>query len=147
MFLINVAVQTLLANNHDREVRQVIIIFQDRRQAGHAVAHILRDELHEALDPHNAIVLGLPRGGVRVALEVARELRLPLDIFIVRKLGVPGQEELAMGAVPAVASVSSKAKSSAPTMFAKRRSTPSSRVSVLRSSAVKLHTAAVAPPP
>jgi putative phosphoribosyl transferase len=99
MFLINVAVQTLLANNHDREVRQVIIIFQDRRQAGHAVAHILRDELHEALDSHNAIVLGLPRGGVPVALEVARELRLPLDIFIVRKLGVPGQEELAMGAV------------------------------------------------
>ncbi len=46
-----------------------------------------------------AIVLGLPRGGVPVAFEVAQALRLPLDVFVVRKLGVPGQEELAMGAV------------------------------------------------
>jgi putative phosphoribosyl transferase len=77
----------------------VVIIFQDRMQAGRALAQILRAELREAIDPHNAIVLGLPRGGVPVAFEVARELQLPLDIFIVRKLGVPGQEELAMGAV------------------------------------------------
>lgn len=47
----------------------------------------------------DAIVLGLPRGGVAVAYEVARALNLPLDVFIVRKLGVPGQEELAMGAI------------------------------------------------
>ena len=47
----------------------------------------------------DAIVLGLPRGGVAVAYEVARALHLPLDVFIVRKLGVPGQEELAMGAI------------------------------------------------
>lgn len=47
----------------------------------------------------NAIVLALPRGGVPVAWEVARELGLPLDVFIVRKVGVPGHEELAMGAV------------------------------------------------
>src|SRR5437588_2105066 len=45
------------------------------------------------------LILALPRGGVPVAYEVARELNLPLDIFIVRKLGVPGQEELAMGAI------------------------------------------------
>jgi predicted phosphoribosyltransferase len=47
----------------------------------------------------DAIVLGLPRGGVAVAYEVARALHLPLDVFIVRKLGVPGQDELAMGAI------------------------------------------------
>lgn len=45
------------------------------------------------------LVLGLPRGGVPVAYEVARELHAPLDVFLVRKLGVPGQEELAMGAI------------------------------------------------
>jgi putative phosphoribosyl transferase len=50
-------------------------------------------------DLQDAIVLGLPRGGVPVAYEVACQLNLPLDIFIVRKLGVPGEEELAMGAV------------------------------------------------
>src|ERR1700677_3069142 len=53
-------------------------------------------KLHDLRD---AIVFGLPRGGVPVAYEVARELNLPLDIFIVRKLGVPGQQELAMGAI------------------------------------------------
>jgi predicted phosphoribosyltransferase len=47
----------------------------------------------------DAIVLGLPRGGVPVAYEVARQLGLPLDVFVVRKLGVPGYEELAMGAI------------------------------------------------
>jgi predicted phosphoribosyltransferase len=45
------------------------------------------------------IVLGLPRGGVPVAYEVARALNAPLDVFLVRKLGVPGHEELAMGAI------------------------------------------------
>jgi predicted phosphoribosyltransferase len=47
----------------------------------------------------DVLVLGLPRGGVPVACEVARALRAPLDVFVVRKLGVPGHEELAMGAV------------------------------------------------
>src|SRR3979409_198307 len=71
------------------------MIFQDRRDAGRALARAIA-ELHDLGD---TVVLGLPRGGVPVAYEVACELNLPLDIFIVRKLGVPGQEELAMGAV------------------------------------------------
>lgn len=71
------------------------MIFHDRREAGRALARALRQEP----DLQSAIVLALPRGGVPVAFEVARELRLPLDIFVVRKLGVPGQEELALGAV------------------------------------------------
>lgn len=71
------------------------MIFHDRREAGHALARMLR---HEP-DLRDAVVLALPRGGVPVALEVARELHLPLDVFVVRKLGVPGQEELALGAV------------------------------------------------
>lgn len=69
--------------------------FRDRREAGQRLA--------EALVPlalsHVAIVLGLPRGGVPVAFEVARRLDAPLDVCIVRKLGVPGHEELAMGAI------------------------------------------------
>src|SRR5882762_6288445 len=71
------------------------MIFQDRRDAGRVLAGTVA-KLHDLTD---AIVLGIPRGGVPVAFEVARELNLPLDIFIVRKLGVPGQEELAMGAI------------------------------------------------
>jgi predicted phosphoribosyltransferase len=71
------------------------MMFQDRRDAGRALTRSVA-KLH---DLEGAIVLGLPRGGVPVAYEVARELNLPLDILIVRKLGVPGQEELAMGAI------------------------------------------------
>lgn len=71
------------------------MIFADRREAGRALAQAIR----ERATFDNAIVLGLPRGGVPVAYEIARELHLPLDIFIVRKLGVPMEEELAMGAV------------------------------------------------
>ena len=77
----------------------MVIIFQDRRQAGCALAHVIRDEVQEDLSAENALVLGLPRGGVPVAFEVACRLHLPLDVFVVRKLGVPGQEELAMGAI------------------------------------------------
>jgi predicted phosphoribosyltransferase len=69
--------------------------FDDRRHAGRALAHAVREQLEWA----GAIVLGLPRGGVPVAFEVAQALHLPLDAFVVRKLGVPGREELAMGAV------------------------------------------------
>jgi len=71
------------------------MLFRDRREAGQVLARTLE---HFRNQP-NVIVLALPRGGVPVAYEVARELNLPLDIFIVRKLGVPGQEELAMGAI------------------------------------------------
>lgn len=71
------------------------MIFADRRDAGRALAKTLREQA--AFE--NAIVLGLPRGGVPVAYEVAGELHLPLDVFIVRKLGVPSEPELAMGAV------------------------------------------------
>lgn len=71
------------------------MMFQDRRAAGRVLARTIAN-LH---DHEDAIVFGLPRGGVPVAYEVACELNLPLDIVVVRKLGVPGQEELAMGAI------------------------------------------------
>lgn len=69
--------------------------FADRRSAGRMLAEKLRAYAGRS----DAIVLGLPRGGVPVAYEVAGALALPLDVFIVRKLGVPGHEELAMGAI------------------------------------------------
>jgi predicted phosphoribosyltransferase len=69
--------------------------FHDRRQAG----VVLAERLMGYAGRRDAIVLGLPRGGVPVAFEVARALRVPLDVFVVRKLGLPGHEELAMGAV------------------------------------------------
>jgi predicted phosphoribosyltransferase len=69
--------------------------FEDRADAGRRLAEKLRGYAHRS----DAIVLGLARGGVPVASEVARALDLPLDVFIVRKLGVPGHEELAMGAI------------------------------------------------
>ena len=69
--------------------------FQDRRDAGRQLAQRL---LAYAGDP-DVLVLALPRGGVPVAYEVALALRAPLDVFLVRKLGVPGQTELAMGAI------------------------------------------------
>jgi putative phosphoribosyl transferase len=69
--------------------------FRDRREAGRSLAQRLS---HLAQEP-GRIVLALPRGGVPVAFEVAAALDAPLDVFIVRKLGVPGHEELAMGAI------------------------------------------------
>ena len=69
--------------------------FQDRRDAGR---HLAQELLHY-VNRSDAIVLALPRGGVPVAYEVALALNVPLDIFIVRKLGLPGQEELAIGAI------------------------------------------------
>ncbi|MFP5226078.1 MAG: phosphoribosyltransferase [Acidobacteriota bacterium] len=77
----------------------MIVLFEDRAHAGRALAQAVREECADDLTQGDAIVLGLPRGGVPVAFEVARGLHLPLDVFIVRKLGVPGQEELAMGAL------------------------------------------------
>lgn len=69
--------------------------FQDRCEAGQFLATKLT---HHAGDP-SLVVLALPRGGVPVAYEVAKVLKAPLDIFLIRKLGVPGYEELSMGAV------------------------------------------------
>jgi len=69
--------------------------FQDRTEAG----QLLAAELKRYAGEPNLIILGLPRGGVPVAFEVATALRAPLDVFIVRKLGTPGQRELAMGAI------------------------------------------------
>jgi putative phosphoribosyl transferase len=69
--------------------------FRDRPEAGRE----LGEELHAFAGREDVIVLGLPRGGVPIAYEVARALRAPLDVFVVRKLGVPGREELALGAI------------------------------------------------
>jgi putative phosphoribosyl transferase len=69
--------------------------FADRREAGaELAARLLAYD-----DRDDVVVLALPRGGVPVAYEVAKALRAPLDVFLVRKLGVPGHEELAMGAI------------------------------------------------
>ncbi|HEU4404678.1 MAG TPA: phosphoribosyltransferase [Polyangiaceae bacterium] len=70
------------------------VYFDDRRDAGRQLA--LKLSAYAGARP---LVLGLPRGGVPVAYEVARALSAPLDVFVVRKLGVPDNEELAMGAV------------------------------------------------
>lgn len=72
-----------------------MIRFSNREQAGQYLA----ERLSQYAKAPDSIVLGLPRGGVVVASEVARKLELPLDVFLVRKLGVPGYEELAMGAI------------------------------------------------
>jgi putative phosphoribosyl transferase len=71
------------------------MIFKDRADAGRQLAARLR----RYADRGDVLVLALPRGGVPVAYEVAKELKAPLDVFLVRKLGVPGHEELAMGAI------------------------------------------------
>ena len=70
--------------------------FRDRDDAGRQLGRVLADKLGKRDD---LIVLGLPRGGVPVAAHAAEALGAPLDVFIVRKLGVPGHEELAMGAI------------------------------------------------
>jgi predicted phosphoribosyltransferase len=69
--------------------------FADRRHAGRKLAELLT----RYAGREDVVVLGLPRGGVPVAFEVAGALGAPLDVFLVRKLGVPGHEELAMGAI------------------------------------------------
>lgn len=69
--------------------------FVDRQDAGIVLAKHLKEYANQS----NAIVLALPRGGVPVAYEIATALSIPLDVFIVRKLGLPGYEELAMGAL------------------------------------------------
>jgi len=69
--------------------------FLDRREAGRALAA----RLTRYAERSDVVVLALPRGGVPVAFEVATALSAPLDVFVVRKLGLPGHEELAMGAI------------------------------------------------
>ena len=69
--------------------------FRDREEAGRLLAH----KLWGYKDRRDVIVLGLPRGGVAIGHEIAETLAVPLDVFLVRKLGVPGFEELAMGAI------------------------------------------------
>ncbi len=69
--------------------------FRDRSEGGKRLAELLGSYA----DRKDVVVLGLPRGGVPVAAEVARSLRVPLDVLLGRKVGVPGREELAMGAV------------------------------------------------
>ena len=71
------------------------MLFRNRAEAGRLLAGHLRGYANR----DDVIILALPRGGVPVAFEVAEALRAPLDIYIVRKLGVPGHEELAMGAI------------------------------------------------
>jgi predicted phosphoribosyltransferase len=71
------------------------MLFRDRSEAGRWLA----DRLQAYKGRPDVIVLALPRGGVPVAFELAQSIGAPLDVFLVRKLGVPGQEELAMGAI------------------------------------------------
>jgi putative phosphoribosyl transferase len=73
----------------------VMVPFKNRTEAG----RLLASKLQAYADRPLTLVLGIPRGGVLVAFEVAQALHLPLDIFVVRKLGVPSQPELAMGAL------------------------------------------------
>jgi predicted phosphoribosyltransferase len=77
------------------EVEEIAIPFKNRSEAG----RVLAEKLREYSGVPNVLVLALPRGGVPVAYEVAQALQTPLDVFLVRKLGVPGHEELAMGAL------------------------------------------------
>lgn len=72
-----------------------MLLFQDRTDAGRQLA----EKLDEYMGREDVIVLALPRGGVPVAYEVAKALAAPLDVFLVRKLGLPGHAELAMGAI------------------------------------------------
>ncbi len=71
------------------------IVFKDRFEAG----RVLASRLSDLANRPDVVVLALPRGGVPVGFEVATALNAPLDVFLVRKLGVPGHEELAMGAI------------------------------------------------
>lgn len=73
----------------------MIQLFRNRAEAG----KMLAARLTEYADRDDVLVLALPRGGVPVAFEIAKRLAVPVDVFVVRKLGVPGHEELALGAI------------------------------------------------
>src|SRR5947209_7074626 len=79
----------------EASLRRTTMRFRDRREAG----QVLASQLLAYANRPDVLVLALPRGGVPVGFEVAQALHAPLDVFLVRKLGVPGQEELAMGAL------------------------------------------------
>ncbi len=87
--------RTRARTESDHRGNQMSTLFADRRDAGRQLAV----RLYSYAGRHDVLVLGLPRGGVPVAYEVALALDAPLDVFLVRKLGVPGREELAMGAI------------------------------------------------
>lgn len=82
-------------NSYSKKEQGKAMLFKDRTDAG----QFLAKELVAYENDPNVLVLALPRGGVPVAFEVAVLLNVPLDVFVVRKLGVPGQKELAMGAI------------------------------------------------
>ena len=73
--------------------------FDDRSHAGDLLADAVEARLGPARAGERRVVLGLPRGGVPVAARVAEALRAPLDVLVVRKLGAPGHEEYALGAI------------------------------------------------
>ncbi len=75
------------------------MIFRDRVDAGRRLAEAVVEQLGSRRDPEGVVVLGLPRGGVPVAAKVAAALHAPLDVLVVRKLGVPRHREYAMGAI------------------------------------------------
>src|SRR2546427_9269776 len=83
----------LAKNQVERNI--MVKIYRDRSEAGRELATKLTAYAHR----QDVLVLALPRGGVPVGYEVAKALQAPLDVFIVRKLGVPGHEELGMGAI------------------------------------------------
>jgi len=82
-------------NSGNESLTEGIFPFRDRTEAG----RLLAQKLREYANRDDVVMLALPRGGVPVAYEVANTLNVPLDIFLVRKLGLPGNEELAMGAI------------------------------------------------
>ena len=90
-----------MAESHDErpETRDVLVAgrtrFRDRVEAGRVLAGLLSDYSGR----EDVVILALPRGGVPVAYELAKALDAPLDVFVVRKVGLPGHEELAMGAI------------------------------------------------
>jgi putative phosphoribosyl transferase len=83
------------ARNNQSDDRPIAAAFRDRREAGRE----LGERLLDLADRPGLLVLGLPKGGVPVAFEVARALQAPLDALVVRKRGFPGHEELAIGAI------------------------------------------------
>src|SRR5215469_10196358 len=87
--------EVLHLNRQEQESKNVARKFKDRYEAG----RLLAEKLEYLKGRNDVTVLALPRGGVPVGFEVANRLKAPLDVFIVRKLGVPGHEELAMGAI------------------------------------------------
>jgi putative phosphoribosyl transferase len=93
---------------HDEQARPTknfsggtYVIFANRSEAGRSFAW----RLQKYANRHDVVVLGVPRGGVPVAFEIAEALRAPLDLFLLRKLGVPGHEEFAFGAIASAGGV------------------------------------------